>query len=187
MAMGRPVFARAKIAGAKASLGIDIVSNFSGDMFAQMRLLLQSERGFDNEARADAPRALGLRAREVLALATIEGARAAGLDAVAGSISPGKQADLVLVRTDSPHMAGVCDPIAALVLYAAASDVDTVLIGGDVMKRGGVLVGHGGGDDWPRLRERVRASGERIRRRASTLPRDEIAGLLAAAMFVPGR
>jgi cytosine/adenosine deaminase-related metal-dependent hydrolase len=182
MAMGRPVFARARTAGARPSLGIDIVSNFSGDMFAQMRLLLQSERGFDNEARADAPRALALRARDVLALATTGGARAAGLDLVTGSITPGKQADLVLTRTDSPHMAGVCDPVAALVLYAAASDVDTVLVGGDVLKHGGTL----GGRvplEWPRLRDRLRASGERIRERAVQLPRDEIAPLLEAAMF----
>ncbi|HET9063286.1 MAG TPA: amidohydrolase family protein, partial [Candidatus Binatia bacterium] len=187
MAMGRPVFARAQAAGARPSLGIDIVSNFSGDMFAQMRLLLQSERGFDNELRTDAPRALGLKARDVLELATIAGARAAGLDGVTGSITPGKQADLVLTRTDSPHMAGVCDPVAALVLYAAASDVDTVLVGGDVLKRGGTLVGYQGPLDWPGISQRLGASGERIRRRASMLPRDEIAPLLASVMFAPER
>ena len=187
MAMGRPVFTRAKAAGARPSLGIDIVSNFSGDMFAQMRLLLQSERGFDNELRTDAPRALGLKARDVLELATIGGARAAGLDGVTGSITPGKQADVMLTRTDSPHMAGVCDPVAALVLYAAASDVDTVLVGGDVLKRGGALVGYRGPLDWPGISQRLSASGERIRRRAGMLPRDEIAPLLASVMFAPER
>ena len=183
MAMGRPVFARAKAAGARPSLGIDIVSNFSGDMFAQMRLLLQSERGFGNELRADAPRVLDLRTRDVLELATIEGARAAGLDRVTGSITPGKEADLVLTRTDSLHMAGVSDPVAALVLYAAASDVDTVIVAGEVLRRGGAPAGRLAHTDWPRLRDRLSASGERIRRRALTLPRDDIAPLLAAAMF----
>lgn len=183
MAMGRPVFVRAKAAGARPSLGIDIVSNFSGDMFAQMRLLLQSERGFDNEQRADAPRVLDLSTRDVLALATIEGARAAGLDGVTGSLTPGKQADIVLTRTDSPHMAGVCDPVAALVLYAAPSDVDSVLVGGDLLKVGGQLVGRRRDLDWPGLRRRVIASGQRIRRLANALPREKIAPLLAAAMF----
>lgn len=183
MAMGRPVFARAKATGAQPSLGIDIVSNFGGDMFAQMRLLLQSERGFDNEQRTDAPRVLALSTRDVLALATIEGARAAGLDGVTGSLTPGKQADLVVTRTDSPHMAGVCDPVAALVLYAAPSDVDSVLVGGDLLKRGGFLVGRRGDLDWAGLRSRVIASGQRIRWLANALPREEIAPLLAAAMF----
>jgi cytosine/adenosine deaminase-related metal-dependent hydrolase len=185
MAMGRPVFARARAAGARPSLGVDIVSNFSGDMFAQMRLLLQSERGFDNEARGGPPRALELRTRDVLALATIEGARAAGLDRTTGSITAGKQADLVLTRTDSTHMAAVCDPVAALVLYADAGDVDSVWVGGDLLKRSGTLVGHHGRLDWPRVRDCLRASSDRIRKRAAEIPSDEIAPLLAAAMFPP--
>jgi len=187
MAMGRPVFARARAAGARTSLGIDIVSNFSGDMFAQMRLLLQSERGFDNEARDDPPYALGLRARQVLELATLEGARAAGLERTTGSITVGKHADLVLTRTDSTHMAAVCDPVAALVLYAGPGDVDTVWVGGDVVKRSGTLVGHHAPLDWPRVRDRLRVSSARIRERAVQLPRDEIAPLLAAAMFPPDK
>ena len=110
MGMGRPVHARAVREGAATSLGIDIVSNFSGDMFAQMRLLLQSERGFANERLDRPPRGLELRTRDVLDLATVGGAEAAGLSDVTGSITPGKQADLIVVRTESPHMAAVCWP-----------------------------------------------------------------------------
>jgi cytosine/adenosine deaminase-related metal-dependent hydrolase len=56
MAMGHPVVARAQAAGARPSLGIDIVSNYSGDMFARMRLLLQAQRGLEKcEARQEPP------------------------------------------------------------------------------------------------------------------------------------
>lgn len=181
MGMGRPVHARAERERAGTSLGIDIVSNFSGDMFTQMRLLLQSERGFENEALSRPPHGLALRTRDVLELATSRGARAAGLDDVVGSITPGKQADLVLTRTDSPHMAAVADPVAALVLYAAASDVDTVLVAGGVRKEKGRLVDL----DWPRAAEKLRASGASIRSRAAAVPRESIAEPLSAVMYAP--
>lgn len=184
MAMGRPVLARARAAGAAPSIGIDIVSNVSGDMFAQMRLLLQSERGFDNEARSDPPRALELSARDVLRLATIDGARAAGLERLTGSITPGKQADLVLTRTDAVHIAGVADPVAALVFYARPSDVDTVLVAGEPRKRDGRLLGV----DWPQIRARLCASGAALRGRAASIPSGGIGDLVAAVMFPsPGR
>jgi cytosine/adenosine deaminase-related metal-dependent hydrolase len=181
MGMGRPVHARASRERAPTSLGIDIASNFSGDMFAQMRLLLQSERGFENEALERPPRGLALRTRDVLELATLAGARAAGIDGATGSLTPGKQADLIVVRTDSPHMAAVSDPAAALVLYAAASDVDTVLVAGQAVKQDGKLVGV----DWPRLRASLCASGASIRERAHQLTDTEVAAVLDAVMYAP--
>lgn len=181
MAMGRPVYARAVGKGVTPSLGIDIVSNVSGDMFAQMRLLLQSERGFENEARRSPPRALELSARDVLSVATIEGARAAGLGDLTGSITPGKQADLMITRTDGLHLLGISDPVAALVLYARPNDVETVIVAGEVRKRDGSLVG---GDGYA-LRGRVRESAAALRRRAACIEAGEIAELLADLMFTP--
>jgi cytosine/adenosine deaminase-related metal-dependent hydrolase len=183
MGMGRPVHARATKEQAATSLGIDIASNFSGDMFAQMRLLLQSERGFENEKLERPPRGLDLRTRDVLELATIAGARAAGLEAVTGSLTPGKQADLIVTRTDSPHMAAVSNPVAALVLYAAASDVDMVLVGGRVLKENGKL----SGIQWPKLRDRLRESGSAIRARASEIRDEGLAAGLDAVMYAPPR
>lgn len=66
----------------------------------------------------------------------------AGLGDVTGSLRPGKQADLVLLRTDTPGMAAAHDPIAAVVLCAGTAAVDTVLVGGRVVKRDGRLTGH---------------------------------------------
>jgi cytosine/adenosine deaminase-related metal-dependent hydrolase len=179
MGMGHPVTVRAMARGVPTSLGIDIVSNYSGDMFAQMRLQLQAERGHEHAERTTPARDVGLRTRRVLELATRGGARVAGLDGVVGSLTPGRQADVVLTRADGLHMVPAVDPVAALVLYANAGDVDTVLVGGRVVKRGGRLVGV----DWPRLAERLIRSSERVRAGFATVPIAEIETLAASLML----
>ena len=179
MGMGHPVTARALARGVPTSLGIDIVSNYSGDMFAQMRLQLQAQRGLDHAGRTAPPREVGLRARRVLELATRGGARVAGLDDLVGRLTPGRQADVVLTRADGVHMVPAVDPVASLVLYANAGDVDTVLVGGRVVKRGGRLVGV----DWPELAERLIRSSERVRAGFATVPIAEIESLAATLML----
>lgn len=143
MGMGFPVAERARLAGARSSLGIDIVSNFAGDMFAQMRHMLQATRALENlelQRQGRAPRSIRLKTRDVLRLATLGGAEALGLADRIGSVEPGKQADLVLVRTDAIHMAPAGDAVAAVVLYANASDVDAVFVAGRSLKRNGQLL-----------------------------------------------
>jgi cytosine/adenosine deaminase-related metal-dependent hydrolase len=179
MGMGHPVTARALARGVPTSLGIDIVSNYAGDMFAQMRLQLQAERGHAHAGRTAPPREVGLHARQVLELATRGGARVAGLDALVGSLTPGRQADVVLTRADGLHMVPAVDPVAALVLYANAGDVDTVLVAGRVVKRGGSL----DGVDWPRLAQRLIRSSERVRAGFATVPFAEIESLAATLML----
>jgi cytosine/adenosine deaminase-related metal-dependent hydrolase len=179
MGMGHPVTARALARGVPVSLGIDIVSNYAGDMFAQMRLQLQAQRGLEHAGRTAPPRDVGLRTRQVLELATRGGARVAGLDALVGSLTPGKQADVVLTRADGVHMVPAVDPVAALVLYANAGDVDTVLVGGRVVKRGGRLVDVA----WPGLAERLIRSSERVRAGFATVPVAEIESLAASLML----
>jgi cytosine/adenosine deaminase-related metal-dependent hydrolase len=179
MGMGHPVTARALSRGVPISLGIDIVSNYAGDMFAQMRLQLQAERGAVHAGRTAPPRDVGLRTRQVLELATRGGARVAGLGRLVGSLTPGRQADVVLTRTDGVHMVPAVDPVAALVLYANAADVDTVLVGGRVVKRGGRLVGI----DWPGLAARLTRSSDRVRAGFATAPLAEIEALAASLML----
>ena len=179
MGMGHPVTVRALARGVPASLGIDIVSNYAGDMFAQMRLQLQAERGHEHAERTAPARDVGLHTRRVLELATRGGARVAGVDGIVGSLTPGRQADIVLTRADGIHMVPAVDPVAALVLYANAADVDTVLVGGRVLKRGGRLVGV----DWPRLAERLIRSSERVRAGFATAPIAEIETLAASLML----
>jgi cytosine/adenosine deaminase-related metal-dependent hydrolase len=142
--MGLPVLARARARGIAAGLGADVVPGNGGDLFAAMRLALQVTRFAANERLARSGRApahLDVRALDVLQAATVDGARAAGLGEVTGSITPGKAADLVLLRADRPATAPVTDPVTTVVLQASPADVDTVLVGGDVVKRDGRLTG----------------------------------------------
>ena len=78
--------------------------------------------------------------REILQAATIDGAYVAGVEDRTGSLTPGKQADIVIIEAKSLNMAPVIDPVAAVVLSADVSNVDTVLVAGHVKKRDGKLL-----------------------------------------------
>ncbi|WP_214320804.1 amidohydrolase family protein [Nonomuraea sediminis] len=129
LGMGDPITGRARAAGMPVSLSADTVVCAPGDMFSLMRAAFMMERGRITVA-------------DTLRMATLEGAQVVGLGDVVGSLRPGKQADLVLLRTDTLGMAAAHDPIGAVVLNADTSTVDTVLVGGKVVKRDGRLVGH---------------------------------------------
>jgi cytosine/adenosine deaminase-related metal-dependent hydrolase len=77
----------------------------------------------------------------VLEFATIEGARACGLDHKVGSLTPGKQADFILLRTDMVNVAPLIDPVTTAVVFADTSNVDSVFVAGKAAKRNGELVG----------------------------------------------
>jgi cytosine/adenosine deaminase-related metal-dependent hydrolase len=144
MGMGLPATGKLKELGVPPTLGVDITSNHSGDMFAQMRLALQIGRmlsDIPNAERNVMPDDVTMTTREALEWATINGARAAGLGDRIGTIAPGKQADLTLIRATDFNLAGWNrnDPVAAVVLHAHPGNVDTVLVGGRVVKRDGRL------------------------------------------------
>ncbi|MEM9557387.1 MAG: amidohydrolase [Acidobacteriota bacterium] len=84
-----------------------------------------------------------LPATEVLRMATIEGARAIGMDHLIGSLEPGKRADLVIVSTDAFRQTPWQDAASLLVYSTRADDVDTVLVDGEILLRGGTLVAEG--------------------------------------------
>ncbi|MBO2446849.1 amidohydrolase family protein [Actinomadura barringtoniae] len=136
LVIGYPITGRARAAGIPASLSGDSVITGGADMFAMMRAAYMLER-----VRPDGA-GLGFTTRDVLRMATIEGAQVAGLGDVVGSLTPGKQADLVLLRTDSLNVAPAHDAIAAATLFADTSAVDTVMVAGRVVKRDGRLVDH---------------------------------------------
>lgn len=145
MGMGRPPIGRALAAGLVLSLSCDVVSSNSGDMFTQMRLGLQDARARENDrhhaVRSD-PTSLAFTVRDALTWATINGARALGQDDRIGSLTPGKQADVIVVGpgNDRLNMLGLVDPVGAVVQQANASNVQTVLVGGRPVKRDGRLV-----------------------------------------------
>jgi cytosine/adenosine deaminase-related metal-dependent hydrolase len=141
---GHPAINRLLDAGLLPSISVDCVTSIAGDLFGVMRTALCVQRALDHleaERRGDVLDELRLSARDVLELATIGGARFCGLEDRVGSLTPGKQADVVLIATDSLHLAPVNNPVGTVVLAAGRGDVDTVLVAGEVVKRHGKLVG----------------------------------------------
>jgi len=160
MGFGKPLTTRLLQRGAPVSIGSDIESAMASDMFTVARFALQAARFVATldamAAGGKAPDTLSIRAADALAWATIDAARMARLDRKIGSLARGKQADIVLLRTDA--IAPVHDAAAAIVLQASARDVDSVLIAGEFRKRNGrLLVG-----DLARLRAQLEESGQRI-------------------------
>jgi cytosine/adenosine deaminase-related metal-dependent hydrolase len=94
----------------------------------------------------------------VLEYATIEGARANGLDSKIGTLTPGKQADVIMLRTDRINVTPLNDPVTAVVTGMDTGNVDTVLIGGHVMKRDGQLLHV----DWHAVREKATEARDRV-------------------------
>jgi 5-methylthioadenosine/S-adenosylhomocysteine deaminase len=114
--------------GISVSLGADgAACNNRLDMFDEMRLAATLQ------AVSQQPGALG--ARDVLVMATREGARALGLDDEIGSIEPGKRADLILVERDRIHLAPDADIGTTLVYAARGSDVRLTMVDGEVLVR----------------------------------------------------
>jgi cytosine/adenosine deaminase-related metal-dependent hydrolase/ribose/xylose/arabinose/galactoside ABC-type transport system permease subunit len=153
MGHGMPPIQKFLDRGLRPSLSVDVETNVPADMFNQMRSVLALQR-----ALAVAEGKTPVSAREVLAYATVEGARANGLDAKVGTLTPGKQADLVLLRTDRINVTPLNDPATAVVTGMDTGNVDTVVIAGRVMKRHGELLHV----DWPALRRRAADSRDHV-------------------------
>ncbi|WP_328693435.1 amidohydrolase family protein [Streptomyces phaeochromogenes] len=148
MGFGWPMTGRASAAGLRPTLSVDDVPSVGGDMFSTMRTAFAVQRGLDG----------GLRSRDLLEFTTVEAARSCGLDTRTGTLAPGKDADIILLRTDDLTVFPVTDPVATIVSAGHPGLVDTVLVAGHVVKRDGVLVGA----DLPALRTRLLESRNRI-------------------------
>jgi 5-methylthioadenosine/S-adenosylhomocysteine deaminase len=114
--------------GISVSLGADgAACNNRLDMFTEMRTAALLQKALHGPEVLPAGR--------VLRMATIDGARAMGLDSEIGSLEVGKRADVAVVRLDRLHTTPVTDVVSALVYSAEADDVDTVIIDGDLVMR----------------------------------------------------
>ncbi len=130
---GMPRTAAFLAAGAAVGLSVDTtVLTGNADMFAIMKLTLAVANGESGDEFALGP-------RRALELATIDGARSLGLAGQTGSLTPGKRADVIMVDTAAPNLAVLADPVHLLVTAAQPANVDTVIVDGRVLKRGGVL------------------------------------------------
>jgi cytosine/adenosine deaminase-related metal-dependent hydrolase/ribose/xylose/arabinose/galactoside ABC-type transport system permease subunit len=135
MGHGMPPIQKFLDRGLRPSLSVDVETNVPADMFNQMRSVLTLQR-----AMAAAQGKPPISMREVLEYATVEGARANGLEDKVGTLTPGKQADVIMLRTDRMNVTPLNDPTTAVVVGMDTGNVDTVLIAGQVMKRHGKLL-----------------------------------------------
>ncbi|GIN68577.1 amidohydrolase family protein [Bacillus sonorensis] len=144
MGHGYPVTGLALKHGVHPSLGVDVVTSTGGDLFVQMKFALQAERAKQNEALLKegimpGPE-LGIFAEQILEAATIDGARALMLDHKIGSLSPGKEADFIMLKADSLNLLPLTDVTGAIVQTAHPGNIDSVYVAGKAVKQQGKLV-----------------------------------------------
>jgi cytosine/adenosine deaminase-related metal-dependent hydrolase len=141
---GHPLTGRLRQFGRAPSLGVDLESVLSGDMLTQARVALGMQRSLDNAAYRDAhgtiPPTSTITTREALSWVTVEGARMLQqLDRI-GTLAPGKQADLVVIRASDLNMQPVHDPVSSVVFQTSLANIDSVMVAGRWKKREGRLL-----------------------------------------------
>jgi cytosine/adenosine deaminase-related metal-dependent hydrolase len=138
MGHGWPPVGRARRYGLRPSLSIDVVTTVPGDMFTQIRAAFGAERARVNEVCWDLdipiPETM-LTAKDMLKMATLDGAHVAGVEDRTGSLTPGKQADVVVIDATAINVGPIHDPAAAVTLSADVSNVEHVLVAGEFRKR----------------------------------------------------
>lgn len=154
-----PAIDEALAAGIRPGLSIDVEVALASDMFTQMRALhaIQRMRAVNAAyGTTETPARIGV--RDVLDFATLSGARSIGLGDVTGSLTPGKQADLLVVQAEDLNNMPLNDPVGTLVLGADPRNIDAVLIAGRVRKWAGTVLDV----DLTELRRDVHASRDRV-------------------------
>lgn len=135
------------------AFSVDVTCQTCADPFSAMRTIKHSARIAQQEGRSfeqiifrppipDDPTNGLTMPRQMIELATMNGARVLGLDHLTGSLTPGKRADVILVRTNDPNMLAAPDvnPSFQLVQMGQPANVDTVIVDGRVLKRAGRMV-----------------------------------------------
>ena len=143
MGHGPAATARLRSRGIPTGLSADVCTNVGGDLFGAMRVAIALQRGADHAAALSGGEtldAVSLTARDVLAMATVDGARACGLDDRIGTLEVGKQADVLVLYADTVNLAPMSDPVGAVVHAAGTRNVDSVFVAGRPIKRDGNFV-----------------------------------------------
>ena len=122
--------------GIKPGLSVDNETSYSSDMFMEMRVALYLQRAVAQNRRfsGDQSPPKPLMIRDVLFCATMGGAHCAGLDDKVGSLAPGKEADLIMIRADDVNLYPSNNAVGTVVQAADRGNIDTVVIGGRVRK-----------------------------------------------------
>lgn len=170
MGHGNPATLHCLKHGLRPSISIDVCTSVGSDMFTQIRILMAATRGVANAEALRENRLLDpvpLTVRDMLDFATLQGARTANLDHVTGSLTPGKDADIVVIDTNSLNMFPINNPVGVVVEDAHVGNIDSVFVKGRAVKRHGKLVDV----DIRALRRRMEASVDGLFARAG-VPRD---------------
>ena len=175
MGHGVPPIQKALDYGLRPSLSADVETEIPSDFFAQMRAVFTLQRmqllARQRAGEQNLPPLLTV--RDVIECATIEGAKDNRLDRKIGTLTPGKEADIVMLRMDRINVMPVNNVYGAIVLGMDTSNVDTVFIAGKLMKWKGELVGV----DMRRIRRLVEQSRDYVVAQAGW-PRTLLGGYL---------
>jgi cytosine/adenosine deaminase-related metal-dependent hydrolase len=159
---GHPITGRLRRLGSGPTLGVDLESVMSGDMFTVARVALAMQRTLDNAdyraAHGTIPDTSTVPVRNALSWVTTRGAKMLRMEDRIGSLAPGKQADLVIIDATQLNMHPVHDPVASVVMQTSLANIDSVMIAGRWKKRHGKLL-------YPEVARRqaeLAASGDRI-------------------------
>jgi 5-methylthioadenosine/S-adenosylhomocysteine deaminase len=161
MGIGAPVTERLLRKGIEPGISPDSVVANPTDLFWVMRalILLERARAYAPVFAADRqPDSAHLDARTLLTMATLRGAEAVWLGDEIGSLTPGKKADAILLRTSDLNLQPLNDVATTIVFSAGPGNVDTVILDGRIVKQGGHMVGI----DLDRVRRLAAASRDRI-------------------------
>ena len=159
---GWPITGSVLAAGGQPSYGVDLESLVSSDMFTVARMALGCQRGRDTaysrEAGKGIPDSNAVSTRDALKWVTLNGARALGLDSRIGSLTPGKQADIVVLDATAWNMWPVHDPHSTVIMETNIGNVEDVIVAGKFKKRGGRLLCA----DALKIKSELASSGQRI-------------------------
>ena len=159
---GFPITGRLLRLGAAPSLGVDVESVLSGDMVTVARMALGMQRALDNaegrQQHGAIPGTSTITTRQALRWITVEGARMLGMEDRIGSLTPGKQADLVIIRGSDLNLWPQHDPASTVIMQTSLANIDSVMVAGRFLKRDGHLLF----GDLGRVRSALAASGKRI-------------------------
>jgi len=126
--------------GLKPALGVDVDTSMSGDMFAEMRAAFFLQRSIAQAQRVLGDGAAAVTVRAILEAATVNGAACLGLADQTGTLTPGKQADIIAIRTDGIAVYPSHNAVGTVVHMIDRADVQEVMVAGRLRKHAGRLL-----------------------------------------------
>ena len=170
MGFGNPLTGKLRALGSPLTIGADVEPAAAGDMFTAMRTTMNVQRNIDNLALIERgetlPDTATITCRDALEWVTVNGARMMRMSDGIGSLAPGKQADVVLLRSSDLNLFPVHDAVRSIVRHAGPGNVDSVMVAGKFVKRDGRML-YG---DLERRRAALVESGRRILADVGLLP-----------------